>query len=181
MTNTALGVVTFRGIKGRYSMATIKKIVYDCRCTAIYDPSYKITIRKVVIVCPIHLEREKTDGRPEALSFFHYSRMDQVSPLRIQVPYNIERMRGALFGFAIGDALAAPTEFMNTDEIRAKYGTLTEMVGGGWLSPVAKRLMTPPCALPSPNRWRIRHASPISQIWPTDCWRGWTPTRWTSG
>lgn len=42
-------------------------------------------------------------------------------------------IKGALFGVAVGDALGAVTEFMNQDEIRAKYGYLTEMTGGGWL------------------------------------------------
>ncbi|MGA8942844.1 MAG: ADP-ribosylglycohydrolase family protein [Thermoactinomyces sp.] len=42
-------------------------------------------------------------------------------------------IKGALFGVAVGDALGAVTEFMSRDEIRAKYGYLTEMTGGGWL------------------------------------------------
>lgn len=42
-------------------------------------------------------------------------------------------IKGALFGVAVGDALGAVTEFMSQDEIRAKYGYLTEMTGGGWL------------------------------------------------
>ncbi len=43
------------------------------------------------------------------------------------------RVRGALLGLAVGDALGAPAEFMTSGEIRAKYGVLREMVGGGWL------------------------------------------------
>jgi ADP-ribosyl-[dinitrogen reductase] hydrolase len=43
------------------------------------------------------------------------------------------RCRAALLGVACGDALGAPLEFMTSGEIRAKYGLLTEMVGGGWL------------------------------------------------
>jgi len=43
------------------------------------------------------------------------------------------RARAALIGFAIGDALGAPVEFMNAREIEAKYGVLKEIVGGGWL------------------------------------------------
>lgn len=46
----------------------------------------------------------------------------------------LDKLSGALFGVAIGDALGAPVEFMDKNEIRRKYGVLTEMVGGGWLS-----------------------------------------------
>lgn len=45
----------------------------------------------------------------------------------------MSRIRGALFGMAIGDALGGPVEFMTPGEIRSKYGTLREMTGGGWL------------------------------------------------
>jgi len=45
----------------------------------------------------------------------------------------ISRSRAVLLGVACGDALGAPLEFMTTGEIRAKYGRLSEMVGGGWL------------------------------------------------
>ena len=41
------------------------------------------------------------------------------------------RILGALFGVAIGDALGAPLEFMNAREIRQKHGTVAEMIGGG--------------------------------------------------
>ena len=34
---------------------------------------------------------------------------------------------------AVGDALGAALEFMTATEIRAKYGTFTEISGGGWL------------------------------------------------
>jgi ADP-ribosyl-[dinitrogen reductase] hydrolase len=44
-----------------------------------------------------------------------------------------DRVRGAFLGLAIGDALGAPVEFMTTGEIRAQYGILKEIVGGGWL------------------------------------------------
>ena len=44
-----------------------------------------------------------------------------------------ERVRGAFLGLAVGDALGAPVEFMTAGEIRAKYGTLKEIGGGGWL------------------------------------------------
>ena len=39
----------------------------------------------------------------------------------------IDKIKGALFGLAIGDALGAATEFMTPEEIRMKYGYLTEM------------------------------------------------------
>ena len=43
------------------------------------------------------------------------------------------RFRGSMIGLAIGDALGGPTEFMAVEDIRAKYGIVTDMVGGGWL------------------------------------------------
>jgi len=43
------------------------------------------------------------------------------------------RARAAFIGLAVGDALGAPVEFMTAGEIRAKYGVLREIVGGGWL------------------------------------------------
>jgi ADP-ribosyl-[dinitrogen reductase] hydrolase len=45
----------------------------------------------------------------------------------------LARSRAVLLGGAVGDALGAPLEFMTAGEIAAKYGRLTEMVGGGWL------------------------------------------------
>ena len=48
---------------------------------------------------------------------------------------NEDKVRGALYGVAIGDALGGPLEFMNAEQIKQKYGgRVTEMVGGGWLS-----------------------------------------------
>jgi ADP-ribosyl-[dinitrogen reductase] hydrolase len=44
-----------------------------------------------------------------------------------------ERARAAFFGLAVGDAMGASVEFMTPGEIRAKYGCLTEIIGGGWL------------------------------------------------
>ena len=43
------------------------------------------------------------------------------------------RIRGALYGVAVGDALGAPLEFMSRAEIQKQYGKVTEMIGGGWL------------------------------------------------
>lgn len=45
----------------------------------------------------------------------------------------LDRIRGALFGVAVGDALGGPVEFMNADQIKKKHGRVTEMIGGGWL------------------------------------------------
>ncbi|WP_211222851.1 ADP-ribosyl-[dinitrogen reductase] hydrolase [Paludibacterium yongneupense] len=44
-----------------------------------------------------------------------------------------ERVLGAYIGFAVGDALGAPVEFLTEQEIRMLHGTLCDMVGGGWL------------------------------------------------
>jgi len=45
-----------------------------------------------------------------------------------------DRIAGALYGVAIGDALGAPLEFMSKEEISRKHGRVTEMIGGGWLN-----------------------------------------------
>ncbi len=45
-----------------------------------------------------------------------------------------KKIKGALFGVAIGDALGGPLEFMKRDDIKLKHGTVTEMIGGGWLN-----------------------------------------------
>ncbi|MDR3349478.1 MAG: ADP-ribosylglycohydrolase family protein [Acidaminococcales bacterium] len=45
-----------------------------------------------------------------------------------------DKILGALLGVAVGDALGAPLEFMSAEEIRAKHGTVREMIGGGWLN-----------------------------------------------
>jgi len=45
------------------------------------------------------------------------------------------RIRGALLGLACGDALGAPAEFKSRGEIQARWGQLTEMVGGGPWAP----------------------------------------------
>ncbi len=44
-----------------------------------------------------------------------------------------DKIAGALYGFAIGDSLGGPTEFMSADDIKKKYGYVTKHVGGGWL------------------------------------------------
>lgn len=44
-----------------------------------------------------------------------------------------KRYRSGLLGVAVGDALGATLEFMSREEIERRYGTLREIVGGGWL------------------------------------------------
>lgn len=41
------------------------------------------------------------------------------------------RIRGALYGYAIGDAMGTTTEFLTKEEVKAKYGTVNNIVGGG--------------------------------------------------
>lgn len=43
----------------------------------------------------------------------------------------LDKLKGALYGFAIGDALGGTTEFLTKAEIRKKYGVVKEIVGGG--------------------------------------------------
>lgn len=45
-----------------------------------------------------------------------------------------DRIQGSLFGFAIGDAMGATTEFMSKEQIADQYGRVTEILGGGWLN-----------------------------------------------
>ncbi|MGB9856788.1 MAG: ADP-ribosylglycohydrolase family protein [Dictyoglomaceae bacterium] len=50
-------------------------------------------------------------------------------------PVSIEdRVKGGLYGVAVGDALGATVEFMSRDKIRERYGVLRDIVGGGWLN-----------------------------------------------
>lgn len=44
-----------------------------------------------------------------------------------------ERAKGAIYGFAIGDAMGAVAEFETAESIEMKYGRITEILGGGWL------------------------------------------------
>jgi ADP-ribosyl-[dinitrogen reductase] hydrolase len=46
----------------------------------------------------------------------------------------VDRIRGGIYGLAVGDALGAAVEFMEKEEIQARYGVLREIVGGGWLN-----------------------------------------------
>lgn len=43
------------------------------------------------------------------------------------------KIAGAIYGFAIGDAMGATTEFMDAKQIKRKYGQVTDIIGGGWL------------------------------------------------
>lgn len=43
------------------------------------------------------------------------------------------KIKGALYGFAIGDAMGATTEFMEESEIKRIYGEVHDIIGGGWL------------------------------------------------
>ena len=45
-----------------------------------------------------------------------------------------DRVRGALYGVAIGDAMGGPLEFLDANEIKMRYGQVREMIGGGWLN-----------------------------------------------
>ena len=42
-----------------------------------------------------------------------------------------DRIKGGLYGVAVGDALGGTTEFMSVKEIKEKHGYLTEIIGGG--------------------------------------------------
>ena len=45
-----------------------------------------------------------------------------------------DKIAGAIYGFAIGDAMGATTEFMSKEQIQKNYGEVTDIVGGGWLN-----------------------------------------------
>lgn len=44
------------------------------------------------------------------------------------------KIAGALYGVAVGDALGAPLEFMSAEHIAREHGRVTNMIGGGWLN-----------------------------------------------
>ena len=44
-----------------------------------------------------------------------------------------DRIKGTLYGVAVGDCLGAPVEFMHYTDIQRQYGPVTEIMGGGWL------------------------------------------------
>lgn len=43
------------------------------------------------------------------------------------------KIKGSLYGFAIGDAMGATTEFMDEVQIKKRYGEVRDIIGGGWL------------------------------------------------
>lgn len=45
----------------------------------------------------------------------------------------IDKLAGAMYGFAIGDAMGATTEFMAAADIKRIYGVVDDIIGGGWL------------------------------------------------
>lgn len=47
---------------------------------------------------------------------------------------NINSIKGALYGVAVGDALGGPCEFMTREAIAQNYGRVSDMIGGGWLN-----------------------------------------------
>lgn len=58
----------------------MKRTVYfSCGCSAVVDSYYTVPVREVSLVCPVHVEREAEDGRPETLAFF--ADVDEVSDL----------------------------------------------------------------------------------------------------
>lgn len=44
------------------------------------------------------------------------------------------KVAGAIYGFAIGDAMGATTEFMTEKQIKRIFGKVTDIIGGGWLN-----------------------------------------------
>ena len=40
------------------------------------------------------------------------------------------KIKGALYGFAIGDAMGATTEFMTEASIKAQHGKVKNIIGG---------------------------------------------------
>ena len=44
-----------------------------------------------------------------------------------------DKIKGALYGAVVGDALGAPLEFMPQEQIKVQFGKVTNMIGGGWL------------------------------------------------
>lgn len=44
------------------------------------------------------------------------------------------KIAGAIYGFAIGDAMGATTEFMTEKQIKSVFGKVTDIIGGGWLN-----------------------------------------------
>lgn len=45
-----------------------------------------------------------------------------------------DKIAGAIYGFAIGDAMGATTEFLTSEQVVKHYGKVTDIIGGGWLN-----------------------------------------------
>ena len=45
----------------------------------------------------------------------------------------VDKIAGSVFGFAVGDAMGATTEFMTEKQIERTYGKVTNIIGKGWL------------------------------------------------
>lgn len=79
-----------------------------------------------------------------------------------------DRIKGALYGVAVGDALGGPLEFMSRGAVRKAYPAgLRDMVGGGWLNlkpgettdDTAMTLCVAEGILEAESRTALRHAS----------------------
>lgn len=44
-----------------------------------------------------------------------------------------DKIAGAVYGFAIGDAMGATTEFASSKQVKKIYGHVDDIIGGGWL------------------------------------------------
>lgn len=44
------------------------------------------------------------------------------------------KIAGAIYGFAIGDAMGATTEFLTSGQVRNQFESVTDIIGGGWLN-----------------------------------------------
>lgn len=54
--------------------------------------------------------------------------------MEVNVTKRLEsKIVGAVYGFVIGDAMGATTEFMTEQQIKIKYGKVDDLIGGGWL------------------------------------------------
>lgn len=46
---------------------------------------------------------------------------------------SMDKVKGALYGFAIGDSMGATNEFKTKEQIEYE-GKVTDLIGGGWLN-----------------------------------------------
>ena len=45
----------------------------------------------------------------------------------------VDKIAGSVFGFVIGDAMGATTEFLTSEQVEKIYGKVTKIIGKGWL------------------------------------------------